>query len=86
MTPQSLDNLKRNFANVVPVMISLLFTYFLFNLGGPLIPASWNKDVKDRLMSYMLNGHYSHNLYALRFTFCELLNFINVVSMDIFIF
>ncbi|GJQ72035.1 hypothetical protein Trydic_g3137 [Trypoxylus dichotomus] len=49
------------------------------DLGGPLIPSSWNKENKERLISYMLSGNYSHNVYALRFAFCELLNFVNVI-------
>nr|XP_022900886.1 innexin inx2-like [Onthophagus taurus] len=54
------------------------------DLGGPLIPNCWNKETKERLISYMLSGNYSHNLYALRFAFCELLNFINVVCQIVF--
>lgn len=50
------------------------------DLGGPIVNFTWNRENKERLLNYILCGEYSHNLYALRFAFCEVLNFINVVS------
>ncbi|KAF5284400.1 hypothetical protein FQA39_LY17075 [Lamprigera yunnana] len=50
------------------------------DLGSPLISSSWNRESKERLISYILAGRYSHNMYCFRFTLCEILNFINVVG------
>lgn len=48
-------------------------------VGGPIVNSSWNVDNKERLINYFTNGQYCHNLYAVRFAFCEILNFFNVV-------
>ncbi|XP_017782370.1 PREDICTED: innexin inx2-like [Nicrophorus vespilloides] len=59
------------------------------DLGGPLVSQNWNGENKERLISYILCGKYSHNCYTLRFAFCEVLNFVNVlfqiVLMDWFL-
>ncbi|KAK5641194.1 hypothetical protein RI129_009741 [Pyrocoelia pectoralis] len=48
--------------------------------GSPLISSSWNTECKEKLISYVLAGKYSHNLYCFRFTVCEILNFVNVIG------
>ncbi|KAK4874952.1 hypothetical protein RN001_014312 [Aquatica leii] len=50
------------------------------DLGSPLVSSSWNKHYKDGLISYILAGKYSHNLYSFRFMLCEFLNLINVIG------
>ncbi|KAB0793846.1 hypothetical protein PPYR_13466 [Photinus pyralis] len=50
------------------------------DLGSPLVSASWTGESKDKLVGYVLAGKYSHNLYCLRFTACEILNFVNVIG------
>lgn len=63
------------------ILLTLIFKFLHCSLqiGGPLISNSWNADNKERLILYMISGRYSHNAYALRYAFCELLNFLNVV-------
>lgn len=49
-------------------------------LENPMVKATWEKDVKDTLIKYLICGGYAHNIYLVRYYFCELLNFVNVVS------
>lgn len=49
------------------------------DLGGPLIAATWTNTTKEKLVAYMVCGRYSHGMYCLRYTLCELLNFLNAV-------
>ncbi|XP_018334819.1 innexin inx2-like [Agrilus planipennis] len=55
------------------------FGYVPTTYGGPLLTSKWDQEVKDRLINYIVHGKDSHNLYAIRFLICELLNLINVV-------
>ncbi|XP_018334617.1 innexin inx2-like [Agrilus planipennis] len=50
------------------------------DLGGPLLTSNWDQEAKDRLINYIVHGKDCHNVYAIRFLFCELFNLINVVS------
>lgn len=58
-------------------MMPILF----ITLGGPIVSSNWSETSKETLIKYILDGRNSHNLYCLRFTFCEILNFINVVCI-----
>ncbi|GLV34624.1 Innexin 2 [Carabus blaptoides fortunei] len=54
------------------------------DFGSPIVQSSWTTDYKDYLIKYLLNNSYVHNIYVIRYTVCEVLNFVNVV-VQIFI-
>ncbi|KAJ8965141.1 hypothetical protein NQ314_004366 [Rhamnusium bicolor] len=54
------------------------------DLMGPVTTPDWNSATKDKLVKYFLNGRYSHNMYAVRYCFCEILNFVNVIAQIYF--
>ncbi|KAK9883602.1 hypothetical protein WA026_001777 [Henosepilachna vigintioctopunctata] len=49
------------------------------DLCGPLVPAEWNKETRQRLLKYLMNDNNGHRLYALHYSFCEILNLLNVI-------
>lgn len=51
-----------------------------------MVSGTWEKDLKETLIKYLITGGYTHNIYTVRYYFCEILNFVNVVCMinDIF--
>lgn len=52
--------------------------------GGPLISTTWTAATRDKLVAYMVCGKYSHNMYCLRHTMCEVLNCLNAVNPALF--
>lgn len=50
------------------------------NLNGPLVAPTWNSTVKNQVVNYILTGKRYHKIYAWRYSFCEILNLVNVVS------
>ncbi|RVE45387.1 hypothetical protein evm_009959 [Chilo suppressalis] len=60
------------------------------DLRSPLVTKDWSEFRKGELVSYLSHTNiYTHNMYALRYAFCELLNLLNVVGqiflLDIFL-
>lgn len=50
-------------------------------LGGPVVTKDWSEFRRAELVSYLsYTNVYTHNMYALRYIFCEILNLVNVVS------
>lgn len=51
------------------------------DLTSPLLRDVWSQERKEQLVEYFATTHlHTHTYYALTFFFCEILNFINVVS------
>ena len=57
----------------------------VLDLNCPIIDHETKNERKKLLVSYFLTNLNNHNFYAARFFFCEILNFINVVSQIYFI-
>ncbi|XP_028173380.1 innexin inx2-like [Ostrinia furnacalis] len=60
------------------------------DLSSPLVTKDWSEFRRGELVSYLsYTNIYTHNMYALRYAFCELLNLANVVGqiflLDIFL-
>ncbi|KAG6448968.1 hypothetical protein O3G_MSEX005805 [Manduca sexta] len=60
------------------------------DLGSPVVSKDWSDFRRGELVSYLhYTNLYTHNMYALRYAFCELLNLVNVVGqiflLDIFL-
>ncbi|KAJ0177401.1 hypothetical protein K1T71_007410 [Dendrolimus kikuchii] len=60
------------------------------DLSGPMVTKDWSEFRRSELVSYLsYRNVYTHNVYALRFIFCELLNLVNVVGqiflLDLFL-
>ncbi|CAG4937181.1 unnamed protein product [Parnassius apollo] len=63
------------------------------NLNCPIVTNHWTEQRRDQLLAYFNdlnnNGANTHNMYALRFAFCELLNLLNVIGqiflLDLFL-
>ncbi|XP_023938914.1 innexin inx2 [Bicyclus anynana] len=50
-------------------------------LANPLISKDWSDGKRSELVTYLTYTNlYTHNMYALRYAFCELLNLVNVVG------
>nr|CAI5834937.1 unnamed protein product [Callosobruchus analis] len=54
------------------------------DLSGPLISSNWNNTTRDKLVRCLLTGSYFDKIYAVRFCFCEILNFVHVVAQIYF--
>ncbi|XP_045771795.1 innexin inx2-like [Maniola jurtina] len=59
-------------------------------LAGPLVSKIWAEHKRAELVSYLTYTNlYTHNMYALRYAFCEILNLVNVVGqiflLDVFL-
>ncbi|XP_011548257.2 innexin inx2 [Plutella xylostella] len=51
------------------------------DLSSPMVTKDWSEFRRGELVSYLNNANYNaHNLYALRYAFCEILNLVNVVG------
>lgn len=49
-----------------------------------MVSKDWSEFRRKELVSYFnYTNMYTHNMYALRYAFCELLNLVNVVSLFI---
>ncbi|XP_063380965.1 innexin inx2-like isoform X1 [Cydia fagiglandana] len=60
------------------------------DLASPMVTKDWHEYRRGELVSYLSHTNmYSHNMYALRYAFCEILNLLNVVGqmflLDIFL-
>ncbi|KAL3274540.1 hypothetical protein HHI36_015922 [Cryptolaemus montrouzieri] len=49
------------------------------DLSGPLVPPKWNQETRERLLKYLMNDNNGHMLYALHYSFCEVMNLVNVI-------
>ncbi|XP_018574110.1 innexin inx2-like [Anoplophora glabripennis] len=58
--------------------------FLVKDLTGPVVTPDWNSAKKETLVKYVLNGKQVHNIYTVRYSFCEFLNFINVVAQIYF--
>ncbi|XP_075973856.1 innexin inx2-like [Anticarsia gemmatalis] len=59
-------------------------------LGSPVVTKDWSEFRRGELVSYLSTTNiHTHNMYALRYAFCEILNLLNVVGqifiLDIFL-
>ncbi|XP_039753949.1 innexin inx2-like [Pararge aegeria] len=59
-------------------------------LDSPMVPKDWSECKRAELVSYLTYTNlYTHNMYALRYAFCEILNLVNVVGqiflLDLFL-
>lgn len=51
-----------------------------------MVTKDWPEYRRGELVCYLTHSSiYSHNMYALRYAFCEILNLINVVSVRQFV-
>ncbi|CAK1547439.1 unnamed protein product [Leptosia nina] len=51
------------------------------DLASPLTPKDWSESRRGELVAYLTHTNvYTHNMYALRYMFCEILNLVNVVG------
>ncbi|KAJ8983929.1 hypothetical protein NQ317_008631 [Molorchus minor] len=57
----------------------------LTGLPGPIQSPNWNTVTRDRLIHYLLKGRCAHNIYVVRYSICEILNFLNVIGQIYFI-
>ncbi|XP_038211702.1 innexin inx2-like [Zerene cesonia] len=60
------------------------------DLASPMVTKDWSEYRRGELISYLsYTNIYTHNMYALRYTFCEILNLANVVGqiflLDLFL-
>ncbi|XP_041978467.1 innexin inx2-like [Aricia agestis] len=60
------------------------------NLATPLIPKDWSESKRSELVSYLSHTNiHTHNVYALKYAFCEFLNLLNVLAqiflLDVFL-
>ncbi|KAM3959195.1 innexin 4 [Aphomia sociella] len=60
------------------------------DLGSPMVSKDWSEFRRGELISYLTYTNiYTHNMYALRYAFCEMLNLVNVIGqiflLDIFL-
>ncbi|XP_073945600.1 innexin inx2-like [Choristoneura fumiferana] len=60
------------------------------DLTSPMVTKDWPEYRRGELVCYLTHSSmYSHNMYALRYAFCEILNLINVVGqiflLDVFL-
>ncbi|XP_032522993.2 innexin inx2-like [Danaus plexippus] len=60
------------------------------DLANPMITKDWSEYRRGDLVAYMsYTNLYTHNMYALHFAFCELLNLVNVIGqiflLDLFL-
>lgn len=53
------------------------------DLASPFLRDIWTEERKQQLVEYFTKTNlHSHNFYAMRFFVCELLNFLNSVSIS----
>ncbi|CAH3833891.1 innexin inx2-like [Pieris brassicae] len=60
------------------------------DLASPMMTKDWSEFRRGELVGYLTYTHvYTHNMYALRYAFCEILNLANVVGqiflLDVFL-
>ncbi|XP_026499008.1 innexin inx2-like [Vanessa tameamea] len=60
------------------------------DLASPIVTKDWTEYRRGELISYLsYTNLYTHNMYALRYAFCEILNLLNVVGqiflLDLFL-
>lgn len=65
--------------------MKVTYRYFCkYVLASPMMTKDWSEYRRGELVGYLTYTHvYTHNMYALRYAFCEILNLVNVVrSVD----
>ena len=57
----------------------------VMELNRPIVEEGAKNDRKKLLVEYLMSNMHNHTMYALKFFFCEVLNFVNVVGQIFFI-
>lgn len=74
------NSLKSWVSKIYEIISDIAFINFCFLLDCPIVKESWEKEVNELLMQYLIVSGYGHNIYMFHYYFCEILNFANVVS------
>lgn len=55
------------------------------NLNSPVLDAEYRRERQSAVSTYLYENLRHHNMYLIRFVFCELLNLMNIVAQILFI-